>query len=58
LLERLDEVPEDGKLLVHCSAGGRSAVAAALLQRYGRDVLYVDGEIADLTKAGYELVKW
>lgn len=57
LLERLDEVPESGTLLVHCSAGGRSAVAAALLQRYGRDVLYVDGEISDLTKTGLELVK-
>ncbi len=57
LLERLDEVPQDSKLLVHCSAGGRSAVAAGLLQRYGRDVLYVDGEFSDLTKAGYELTK-
>lgn len=57
LLERLDEVPESGTLVVHCSAGGRSAVAAALLQRYGRDVLYVDGEIGDLTKTGFELVK-
>jgi hydroxyacylglutathione hydrolase len=57
LLERLDEVPENGTVFVHCSAGGRSAVAAALLQRYGRDVLYVDGEIEDLTKTGYQLIK-
>ncbi len=57
LLERLDEVPKNGKILVHCSAGGRSAVAAALLQRYGRNVLYVDGAIGDWVKAGYEIVK-
>lgn len=57
LRERLAEVPNDQKLLVHCSAGGRSAVAAAFLQRHGFDVLYVDGELSELTTAGYQLVK-
>jgi hydroxyacylglutathione hydrolase len=55
LLERLNEVPKNGKLLVHCSAGGRSAVAAGLLQRYGHDILYIDGEFNDLIKTGLEL---
>jgi hydroxyacylglutathione hydrolase len=45
LLERLDEVPRDGKLMVHCSTGVRSAVSAAVLQRHGFDVLYVDGDL-------------
>jgi hydroxyacylglutathione hydrolase len=45
LLARIDEVDPQGKTVyVHCSAGGRSAVAAALVQRFGHDVAYVDGE--------------
>jgi hydroxyacylglutathione hydrolase len=52
LLERLDEIPRDGKLMVHCSGGGRSAVAAALLQRHGFDVLYVDGDIQKWKERG------
>jgi len=45
LLERIDEVQPNGKTVyVHCSGGGRSAVASSLVQRYGHDVAYVDGE--------------
>ena len=45
LLERIGEVdPQGKKVYVHCSAGGRSAVASALVQRFGLDVAYVDGE--------------
>lgn len=48
LLERIDEVqPADKTVYVHCSAGGRSAVAASLVQRYGHKVAYVDGELAE-----------
>lgn len=36
LSKRLDEVPE-GKVIVHCQGGSRSAMAASLLQRSGRD---------------------
>lgn len=44
LLERIDEVrPGDKTVYVHCSAGGRSAVAAALVQRFGHKTAYVDG---------------
>ncbi|MDG5767953.1 rhodanese-like domain-containing protein [Balneolales bacterium ANBcel1] len=47
LLERIDEVEPNGKTVyVHCSAGGRSAVAAALVQRFGHEVAYVDGDFA------------
>ena len=45
LLDRLDEVPEDKRLLVHCRTGARSAVAAAMLERAGHDVVYVNGLI-------------
>jgi hydroxyacylglutathione hydrolase len=35
LTERLDELPRDRPLVVHCSGGYRSAAAASLLQREG-----------------------
>lgn len=42
LMSRLDEVP-DGKLLVHCRSGVRSARASAYLQRLGREVINLRG---------------
>jgi hydroxyacylglutathione hydrolase len=44
LLPRMEEVPIERKIVVHCQAGGRSAVAAALLQRNGYDVVLIDDE--------------
>lgn len=35
LAARLDEVPRDRDLVVHCQGGYRSAIAASLLQRHG-----------------------
>jgi hydroxyacylglutathione hydrolase len=35
LRERLDEVPRQRRLVVHCASGYRSAIAASLLQRHG-----------------------
>lgn len=46
LLVRKDDVPQ-GPLAVHCMTGGRSSVSAALLQRLGHDVLFLDGEFVD-----------
>lgn len=42
LLDRLAEIPRDGRLLVHCQSGARASYASALLERAGRDVSYVD----------------
>lgn len=39
---RKDELPKDKTLVVHCQAGGRSAVGASFLNREGFDVIYVD----------------
>lgn len=47
LAARLDEVPHDTTLLVHCAAGARAAVAAGLLDRHGYDVVYVDDTFAN-----------
>jgi hydroxyacylglutathione hydrolase len=46
LLVRLDEVPNDRPVLVHCNSGGRSAAAASLLERFGYDVTQVNDRIA------------
>jgi adenylyltransferase/sulfurtransferase len=35
LADRLDEIPRDGEVLVHCKLGGRSAKAVAFLQEQG-----------------------
>ncbi|HUP89084.1 MAG TPA: rhodanese-like domain-containing protein [Longimicrobiales bacterium] len=43
LADRLDEIPRDKKLVIHCEAGGRSAVAASVLQEKGYDAVNVLG---------------
>jgi hydroxyacylglutathione hydrolase len=47
LPEFVDEVPDSGKLLVHCGSGARASVAAAYLARTGRDVTVVNDEFAN-----------
>jgi hydroxyacylglutathione hydrolase len=41
LLARLAEIPA-GRLWVHCGSGFRASIAASLLARAGRDVMYID----------------
>ncbi len=41
LFVRLDEVPRDRPVLVHCASGARSAHSASLLQRHGYEVVNV-----------------
>ncbi len=48
-----DRIPSDATLLVHCAAGGRSAVAGAYLAARGFDVRYVDGDWSDWVGAGH-----
>jgi len=43
LLNRLDDVPP-GRLWVHCAGGFRASIAASLLDRAGRDVVFIDDE--------------
>jgi rhodanese-related sulfurtransferase len=35
LRERLDDVPRDRQVVVHCGSGYRSAIAVSILQQYG-----------------------
>ncbi len=50
-----ERIPEGRTLLVHCAAGGRSAVAASWLAREGFDVRFVDEALARFQEAGGEL---
>ncbi len=36
LVDRIDEVPADTPVVLHCQGGGRSSIATALLQAHGR----------------------
>jgi hydroxyacylglutathione hydrolase len=51
LPERLDELPA-GTLWVYCASGYRSAIAASLLDRAGRDVVHVDDEYDAAVRLG------
>jgi glyoxylase-like metal-dependent hydrolase (beta-lactamase superfamily II) len=52
LLARTAEVPGDTPVWVHCAAGYRASVAAALLQRAGKDVVLVDDDYGKAAVAG------
>lgn len=55
--ERLADLPTDGRLLVVCKVGGRSAQAVAYLQHQGLDVVNLDGGLVDWADAGRPLVR-
>jgi len=53
LPDRLSEIPTDRPIVVYCQTGGRSAIAASLLQRAGfKDVTNLRGGYAALEEAG------
>ena len=53
LADRLDEIPRDKPLVVHCQGGTRSAIAASLLRSKGLDnVINLGGGYADWQAAG------
>jgi hydroxyacylglutathione hydrolase len=52
-----DRIPEGRTLLVHCAAGGRSAVAASYLAHEGFDVRFVDERLDAWREAGGEVVR-
>jgi glyoxylase-like metal-dependent hydrolase (beta-lactamase superfamily II) len=51
LLDRLDALPP-GQLWVHCASGYRASIAASLLDRAGRDVVFVDDSYDSAVAAG------
>lgn len=40
---RLNEVPQDRRLFIHCGSGRRAALAGSFLQAHGCNVVHVDG---------------
>ena len=52
---RLDEVPDDREVWVHCGVGYRAGIAASLLRREDFVVVLVDGEFAGAGDAGVPL---
>jgi hydroxyacylglutathione hydrolase len=53
LADRLDEIPRDKPLVVHCQGGARSAIAASLLRSKGfENVINLGGGYADWQAAG------
>lgn len=45
LLPKMENLSRDQKYYVHCQAGGRSAVASALLKKNGFNVVLIDDEL-------------
>lgn len=52
LLREMEQIDRSRPVVVHCQAGGRSAIAASLLQRAGFDVINMAGGYNAWTAAG------
>ena len=55
LLDRLDEVPSDRPVLVHCASGYRASIAAGVLDRAGVDVVLIDDSFDNAATAGLDI---
>ncbi len=56
LERRMDEVPADVEVWIHCASGYRASIAASLVARAGRTPVLVDDSDTRLTELGFELV--
>jgi hydroxyacylglutathione hydrolase len=57
LTDRVNELPRDKRIIVHCESGGRSAVAASVLQAAGYNVGNFVGGYTDWVKSGKPVEK-
>ena len=58
LPDRLGDIPSDRPVVVQCQSGGRSSIAASILERAGfRDVTNLSGGLAAWTASGLPLEK-
>ncbi|MFL5581580.1 MAG: rhodanese-like domain-containing protein [Gemmatimonadaceae bacterium] len=54
ILDRLDELPRDGRLVLHCQSGSRSLIAASVLRARGfTNVENLAGGLGAWERAGY-----
>ncbi|MFV1884583.1 MAG: MBL fold metallo-hydrolase [Balneola sp.] len=45
LLDRMDEVPKDKPVLIHCKSGNRASFATALMESKGYEVQFIDDSV-------------
>ncbi len=45
LLDRINEVPQDKPVLIHCKSGNRASFATALMESKGYDVQFIDDAV-------------
>ena len=57
LEDRLDELPIDKSIIVHCQSGGRSRTAATTLVENGFKQVYDMGGISDWIAKGYPVIE-
>lgn len=56
LADRIDRIPEDGKVIFQCHSGARSAQACAYLGQHGHEQAYnLDGGIVAWHRSGLPL---
>jgi hydroxyacylglutathione hydrolase len=55
LLDRMEEIPADREIWVHCAAGYRAAIAASILDAAGRTVVAIDDAFATAGDTGLDL---
>jgi len=54
LLARIDEVPNDRKIFVHCGSGRRASPAASFLRSRGFDAVHIDGVCSECERIAEE----
>jgi hydroxyacylglutathione hydrolase len=55
LERRVDEVPDDREVWVHCASGYRASIAASLLARGGRQPVLIDDEADRIRELAFDL---
>jgi hydroxyacylglutathione hydrolase len=55
LRDRAGEIPADREVWVHCAAGYRASIAAAILDAVGRTVVAIDDDFASAADVGLDL---
>jgi hydroxyacylglutathione hydrolase len=55
LERRIDELPTDGEIWIHCQSGYRASIATSLVARSGRTPVLVDDDAGRIEQLGFEL---
>ena len=57
VVERLDEIPKDKEVFIHCSTGIRAEMAYVALKEKGYKAKFLDANIAVADSGGYEITE-